>query len=155
MSLEVYKLVIGDYYYIGSGRPERFIEHKYKCFAEKYRNYNTPLYKFIRSQGITKDTFYDNVKKVVLFSGLKNKLLAEKVENAYINLEDEYCINKKKSGIDYKNNINEYHNKWNKKQHLKMFCEPCDYKAKKLTKKQIEIHCNTLKHQYNMLMWID
>ena len=108
----IYKLIIGKYYYIGHSKQKiktRFTEHKYNCFKSTRTHYNQKVYCKIRELKITKTTFRKKVKiELICYACGK---YPRKIEDYFIDLDDPYCLNQRKSGCyDW----NEYMREYNK-----------------------------------------
>jgi len=78
----IYKLSIGDDFYIGSTSSyyvcNRWAGHKHDCDDPKRKQYNYPLYKRIRELG-----GWDKVKRECLWTGETDNL--RKLEDDYVN----------------------------------------------------------------------
>lgn len=91
----IYKITFGKYVYIGSTKNirRRYTSHRSHCFNSNQKRYNKKLYKQIRDCGITRDTFDDEVKMIILTSTI----------NIFGELMEEYHI---KKYSNYKYNLN-------------------------------------------------
>lgn len=90
----IYKLYIGDYWYIGQTIRTfncRFSQHNKACFNTFKKSYHTKKYKIIRSFGVKRKTFKTMVKhKIVYKCDIKD---LNKYENFCIDLNNPWCLN--------------------------------------------------------------
>ena len=133
MSYYIYKLKIGEYWYIGSSNNKRrFYVHKGICCSPNNKGYNLPVYKKIRE--LTND-FYRDVKFTKLHYR-DTKKEAECKEDELIDLSNPYCLNTYRANQDNRKNKILYRKK-------KYYCGSCD-KMEYLTHKAR--HERTKKH---------
>jgi len=126
--IRIYKLQIGDCFYIGSTKNNRFLNHKSNCFNDNYKGYDYKVYKHIRSKGITFDTFEENVKHIFICDTIE--IHRADIENSFIDLSNPLCLNNRRENqncrnyeLYYKNN-KEYINE-------KIPCEFCSKLSKR------------------------
>ncbi len=98
MNSKIYKLTINNKYYIGSTKQrlkQRLSEHKSRCFNTNLSHYNFKLYQNIREQGITKETFYEKVKMILIIKCENDKRIF--YEDMCINIDNNKCLNSQKA----------------------------------------------------------
>ena len=91
---KIYRLSAGtDYYYYGKTKTisNAYGRHYKNTFNRSGKSYHTKLYSYIRSLGITRETFKDKV--LIEFVVYVTKASACNVESNYINLDDDKCLN--------------------------------------------------------------
>jgi len=159
----VYKLSYKNYYYIGSTKnfESRFTQHKSDCF-NKNKYPNLKFYKKFKELGLTKENFYKEIKHELLCI-CKDDVI-KKMENIYIKLDDEFCLNIKRENQNvinneeyYKNNkdhiikynINNYYNNQEEKiEYQKQYNKDNKEKIKEYQKNWYQKNKEKIKEEY-------
>ena len=152
----IYELSYKNYHYIGSTKDfkKRFYKHKSFCFSKNLKEYNYKVYKKFRELGLKKENFYKEVKHNILVCEIF-KWECKIIENSFIDLEDEYCLNNQKENQNAWNedgsHNKEYDKKHNKKNYEKnkntFHCDVCDKSFAK--KYNLTAHYKSKKHLKN------
>ena len=139
--------------YIGScwDMKKRVIRHKQSCNNKNNKDYNAPVYRYIRENG-----GWDNFEMIEIDSGeCEDKLELHCSEQFYIDLSGgiENLLNDKDALLDKqkrkeKNNIASNKKKQRNKDTKRFYCEPCDYTFQ--SKVAREIHYTSNKHIKNL-----
>ena len=150
MSYYIYKLQIGKYWYIGSSyQTNRLKGHKHDCFNPNRKNYNSNVYKKIRELTI-KENFYSSVQEIKIEENVSENNKADR-EDFYIDLSNQYCLNTKRENQN--RNINGISNPIYNLNNTNFSCYLCGSKMTKMTKSNYNIHCKTLKHLRNNMLY--
>ena len=139
--------------YIGStwDMSDRYWCHQDKCNNKKRKEYNIPLYHYIRENG-----GFDNFEMTIIDSGeCEDRTELHCAEQFYIDLSGgiENLLNDKDALLDKqkrkeKNNIASNKKKQRNKDTKRFYCEPCDYTFQ--SKVAREIHYTSNKHIKNL-----
>ena len=100
----IYSLTIDETpFYIGktANLKQRYREHKSRCFGETRREYKLKLYQFIRSKGISKETFYENVKINVIYENVPDYFIAIMEDFTINSYGNKFEIQNSQQGISY------------------------------------------------------
>ena len=158
--ITIYKLSFNEYYYIGSTTDlkRRIIDHKSKCFNENGKEYNKKLYRKIRECNIDfDDIVFEEIDCCFEWEN-RNEL-----ENVYIDLEDEKCLNSQKENQGRYTNPKEYSKEYyeNNKEYKKEYYENnkeklkekkyCEYCKNYTTKSHWSRHIKLKKHLNNLI----
>ena len=97
----IYKLYIGDYFYIGKTINKfmvRYNNHKNSCFYKRKQEYNTKKYIKFRELGVNKDNWNEKIKYKIIYECDNDYLYC--YENLCINLDNPYSLNINKININ-------------------------------------------------------
>lgn len=137
----IYRLFINDTtIYVGkcNNIKQRFRNHKYQCFNEKYNYYNTYKYLTIRQLNITKDNFYEYIRIEILYENIPNDY-SKKMEQLIMCLYRDFgsnLWNSVKANFDIKeyentDKIKEYRKDYHKSDKIKEYNKEYYLKNKK------------------------
>ena len=136
--------------YIGScwNMKKRLKSHKDYCNNKNNKDYNYPLYRYIRENG-----GFDNFEMTIIDSSeCEDELELHCAEQFYIDLSGgiEYLLNDRDALMDkQKRKEKQYENKQRNKDTKRFYCEPCDYAAE--SEYARELHYTSNKHKKNIL----
>ena len=154
----IYEIKSKDKYvtgtYIGScwDMKDRLKYHKYHCNNKNSKDYNYPVYRYIREHG-----GFDNFEMIEIDSGECEDITElHCVEQFYIDLSggienllnDRDALQDKKKYRE-KNNIARNKIQKRNKDSKRFYCEPCDYAAESQCKLNRHLNAPTLKYLHN------